>query len=188
MSPPCAGFLYIGRRVRPSLRVILMKKLLMIIAVALCANAAQADEKWIELSIREDGSEAVASQTIQVGQPNAVMGVFSMADKFNATCNFKSTNPDYPSETTFSVDTGTALNTMALPIEVTKDGVRAYLSFDKQTSKDLTWATVSPNCKLPVGVLHNAGLSLVDTYKWDAPSKIKLSDGTVVIVTFKNKR
>jgi hypothetical protein len=162
----------------------MMKKLLMLIAVALCANTVQADEKWIELSISEENSPGVASSTIQVGQPNAIMGTFKISDKFATTCNFKSTNPDYPSETTFSVDTGTALNTMALPMEVTKDGVRAYLSFDKQSSKDLTWATVSPDCKLPVGELHNAGLSLVDTYKWGAPSKIKLSDGTVVIATF----
>lgn len=161
-----------------------MKKLLMLITMALCASAVQAEEKWIELSISEENSPGGASSTIQVGQPNAIMGSFKNSDKFETTCNFKSTNPDYPSETTFSVDTGTALNTMALPMEVTKDGVRAYLSFDKQSSKDLTWATVSPDCKLLVGELHNAGISLVNTYKWGVPSKIKLSDGTVVIATF----
>lgn len=161
-----------------------MKKLLMLIAVALCANAVQAEEKWIELTIQEENDSAVASQTIQVGQPNAVMGSFYQSDKFTTTCNFKSTNPDFPSETTFSVDTGTVLNTMALPMQVTDNKVKAYLSFEKQSSKDLKWETITPDCKLPVGNLHNAGLSLVDTYKLGVPAKVKLSDGTVVIVTF----
>jgi hypothetical protein len=172
-----------GCRVRPSLLVILMKKLLMLITVALCANAVQAEEKWLELSVYEENSQAM-KQTIQVGQPNALMGAYYNADKFTSTCNFKSTDPGFPSETTFSVDTGTSLNTMALPMELTDNKVKAYLSFEKQSSKDLKWETISPDCKLPVGALHNAGLSLVDTYKLGVPAKIKLSDGTVVIVTF----
>ena len=152
-------------------------------ALALCASTAQAETKLIQISIQEESKPSISTTTIEMGQPNALMGSYDNADKFATTCNFKSSNPEFPSQTSFSVDTGTVLNGMALPMELTESGVKAYLSFDKQSSKDLTWATVSPDCKLPVGELHNAGVSLVGTYKWGVPSKIKLSDGTVVIVT-----
>lgn len=159
-----------------------MKKSLMCIALALLATGAQAESKMVELSLR-DGADTVSSITASVGQPTPVgMKTHEMA----STCKFQNEVPgfpDKPSQSTFAVDVGTASSISFFPVETTEAGVKAYVSYNQNSAQDQKWAVISKDCKLPVGKTSSVGISVFETFKWGEPTKLTLSDGSVVVAT-----
>jgi hypothetical protein len=159
-----------------------MKKSLMCIALALLATGAHAESQMVELSLRS-GANTLSSVTASVGQTVPVgLKTHGMA----STCEFQSEvpgSPGTPFQSTFTVDVSTGISIAFLPVETTDAGVKAYVSYNQNSAQDPEWAVISKDCKLPVGKTSSAGISVFESFKWGEPTKLTLTDGSVVVAT-----
>jgi hypothetical protein len=154
-----------------------MKSLLMFISLALFANGAHAENESIEFSFKTENS--TMSETVEMGLPTPLQ---NNNNAISASCSFKSDLAGTP-KAEYNVVHSAGLNTMVLPVERTETGIKAYITISTQSVKVQEWAVISHDCKLPVGQTGAAGISMMDTFKWGEPAAIKLSDGSVVVVT-----
>lgn len=159
-----------------------MKKTLLAAAFALVSVSAWASENetvapYVEFSVSAGGSTTKA--TVLMGIPTPIQQV---RQKMSSACTFTRDTAGAPMKLEFSLDTSTGMTTTVLPIERTAEGLKAYVTINKQSAQSQDWAVISKDCKLPVGTISSVGFSLVDTFDWGQPTKLKLSDGSVVVV------
>lgn len=134
----------------------------------------------VEFSIRTDSREATA--TMQMGTPTPLQ---LAQDTQSGHCNFRRDFGGSPVDTSLTLDVSSGMDATFIPIERTARGVKAFIHISNQSAQTQEWAAVGAGCKLPIGSTRSVSLRMVDTFKWGQPTKLKLSDGSVVIVTAK---
>lgn len=155
-----------------------MKKTLLFTALTLAAAVANADNELVEFSVKADNQES--SATMRMGSSTLLQ---LSQDKQSGDCNIKRDLAGTPVDESLSLDVSNGLQTVVLPVERNEKGVRTFIDIRKQSAQVKDWVVVEMGCKLPVGSTSSISLSTVDTFEWGQPTKLKLSDGSVVIVT-----
>lgn len=153
------------------------KNFLVPAAMALCASAAHANPEYVDFTVGNDQFATMA--TAIIGSPSKI----DLRTMASSVCEF-TTPVDASStfEATVSAEMATGISGTFIPLERTQSGVKAYISITNQTAESMQTAAITSNCTLPVGASTTASISVVATFEWGKPTKLKLSDGTVVTV------
>lgn len=134
--------------------------------------------EYVEFSISTGNS--TMSVTTLIGEPTPIQ---QGRQEMSSVCNFSREWAGTTIDATYSVDASTGMAAMVLPLERTTSSLKAYVTISKKSAQDQDWVVINKDCKLPVGTTSSAGISLVDTFEWGKPTKLKLSDGSTVVVT-----
>lgn len=157
----------------------MQKKSLMFIALAFFVGSAHAKDETVEFSVVTE--KISATGTALIGSPVVIQQ--GGDNKMSAMCTFKHDLAGTPIKSTYGLDTSTVMTTTVLPIERTTTGIKAFIAISKQSAQGQDWAVINKDCKLPVGTTNSTGISLLDNFDWGKPTKLKLSDGSSVVVT-----
>lgn len=151
------------------------KNFLVPAALVLFASVANANPEYVDFTVGTD--EYATTATALIGSPSKI----DLRTMAASVCKF-TTPVDAPSnfETTVSAEMTTGISGTFIPLERTQSGVKAYISVTNQTAGAMKTAAITNNCTLPVGTSSTASVSVIDTFEWGKPTKLKLSDGTVV--------
>ena len=156
----------------------MFRKSILISAIAIFVGVAHAETGNVEFTV--DAGSSTASLTALMGYPSTMQ---HKLQENRAECFFKQDVDGVSVTSTYSVDSAAGMTTTVLPIERSAKGIKAYVSISIQSAQNQELVAISKDCKLPVGVTSTAEVSLMDTFTWDAPTKLKLSDGSLVVVT-----
>jgi hypothetical protein len=164
----------------------MQKKSLVLAALLLLAGVAHAEDvahvknETVEVSIGSEDYKSMA--TIFVGEATSLQLNFN---EHSTTCNFtRDLGDGTPIKTTMGIDYSAGMTTLVLPFETTPTGVRSFVSVSNNLADIKEWVVFNKDCKLPVGATRSAGTSVIDNFVWGERKNIKLSDGSVVAVTF----
>jgi len=155
----------------------MQKKSLMFVALLLFAGSAHAENETIDFSV--SAGESTTMATILMGEPTPLQ---QSRHEMSSTCTFTTDIAGIPIKTEYSSDTSTGMTTTVLPLERTETGLKAYVTISKLSAQNQDWAVINKDCKLPVGTTNSAGISLIHTFEWGQPTRLKLPDGSVVVV------
>lgn len=157
--------------------------LFMFAALALLASGVHAENETVEFSVSTENTTTMA--TVLMGNLTPFQ---HKRHVISTECNSKRDLEGTPIESTYSVETGTGMTTMVLPLERTATGIKAYVSVTMQSADSVNSAVINKDCKLPIGTTSSSGISLIDSFDWGKPHRLKLSDGSVVVVTANQTR
>ncbi|MEG1349770.1 MAG: hypothetical protein RSD49_17180 [Hafnia sp.] len=157
-------------------------KSLMMAALAFFAVTAHADDEVIKFSL---GIERITlAAPLNMRKPSYLK---QPHDESETIC-FLATNKPGTELDGMPVKSNAQSNATVLPLERTEKGLKVHLTITKRTQQGLEWVAINDHCKLPVGATNHATTSIIQTFAWNTPTEVKLSDGSMVRVLVSQSR
>lgn len=153
-----------------------MKKTLIAVASMLAAFGAMAEDAQVDFTIGLGNSQTKITSTI--GFPTS----YSQFGERKSSCNFR----DGDAKATMQFTSLSGTSGTVLPLERTATGVKALITFSKQSvanPETVIASVANDSCSVPAGSFSSVGVTNVYTLPWGQPTNIKLADNSILSIT-----